>query len=97
MAIGEVVSALESVADGEYLTIQPAEGTEIVVHNLAYGGAVEIYFTDGANQVKADSDTGAGSLLGFYFHCTNSLYYRVKNVSGGAIYICYEGVVTREP
>jgi hypothetical protein len=95
MAVGDVVSGLSSVASGAYLDLRPSAGVEWVLHNVYYGGRVEISFYDGSNEVVFEVDSGPGSLRWEEFHCTNSLRIRVKNVSGGAIYIGYDGVQTK--
>jgi len=94
MAAGSVVTNLESVADDAYLTIQPAASNEWCINNLYYAGAVEIYRYDGTNSILIDSPTAAGALLGCNLRCTNGDYVRVKNVSGDAAILGYDGIVT---
>jgi hypothetical protein len=84
-----------SVANGSFHTLQPGVGAEIVVHNIYYGGAVEIYYSNGTNDILIDSDTGPGSRLNLTHHCTNASYVRVKNVSGSAVYIAADGMKTQ--
>lgn len=96
MAANDIVTiAPTSVAHNASLTLQPAAGTEWLVKNLYYGGAVEIYRTDGTNSIKIDSDGAAGGRFSASFLLTNSSYMMVKNISGSAIYICYDGLVTK--
>lgn len=96
MAVGDVyVKAPESVADTAYLTFQPAAGVEIVLHNVGYGGAMELYLYDGTDELLMDSDATAGSRMGVFLHCTNSVYYRIKNVSGGAVLMGADGMTTK--
>jgi len=95
VAVGDVKNALVSVNPGAYLDIRPPAGEEWVIHNITYGGAVELYFTDGTNYIKVDSSTGPGGWLGFAFHVTNTLWYAVKNVDTAAILIGYDGVCTK--
>lgn len=94
MAAGSVVTNLESVADNAYLTIQPADGDEWVINNLYYAGAVEIYRYDGTNSILIDSPTAAGALLSCNLRCTYGDYVRVKNVSGDAAILGYDGIMT---
>lgn len=95
MAAGDVYNvAVTSVSNGAYLAFQPGSG-EVVVQNISYAGAMELYFYDGTNEVKVDSDAGPGSRLGLYLNCTNARYYRIKNVSGGAVNMAGDGVVTQ--
>lgn len=85
-----------STANGSYLDIQPASGDEVVIHNIYYAGAVEFEYYDGTNTIKFDSDTTSGARLVCAFHCTNSKRVRVKNVSGGSIYIAADGIYTTD-
>ena len=96
MAAGDVFSGgPTSVAAGAYLDIQPGAGVEAVITNIFYGGAVEIYYYDGAQQILAFSDVSAGAVLNSSFHVVNARRIRVKNVTGAAIYIGYDGVQTK--
>lgn len=96
MAVGDVVSGLSaSVANNGTVNIQPASGVEWVIHNVYYSGAVELYTVNGANIIKFDSDTTFGARLGAVFHLNNTQYLQIKNVSGGAINIAYDGVQTK--
>jgi len=95
MAIGDVVTAHSSVNAAASLTIQPGAGAEWVIHNLYYGAEMELYRTDGVNAVKIDSDSSLGCRLGAVFHLTNSIYLQLKNVSAGAAYFGYDGIVTK--
>jgi hypothetical protein len=96
MAAGDVYNAVGvSVANNAFLDFQPGSGVEVIVHNFSYGGAMELYYYDGTNSILVDSDPGAGSRLGFFLHCTNARYYRIKNVSGGAIHLAGDGMVSK--
>ncbi len=90
-----IVEDLQSVNDGAFLTIQPSTGEEWLIKNIYHGGAAELYKYDGVNEVLVDSDTESGSWIGWQFFATDNIYYRVKNVSGGAALIGYEGVRTK--
>lgn len=96
MARGDVYNAVgAAVANNAFLDLIPSgSGVEVVIHNISYAGAVEIYYYDGTNSVLVDSDPAAGSRLGFFFHSTFTKYYRVKNVSGAAINIAADGLQT---
>ena len=96
MAAGDVVNALSSVANGSYLDmITSGAGEETVVHNVLFGGAVEFYYYDGSNSIKFDAASSFGAKLGCVFHNTYTKYYRIKNVSGGSIYIGFDGQITK--
>jgi len=94
MAVGDVVSNLQSVSASAYLTIQPSAGVEWVIHNIYHESDIEVYFTNGTNEVKVDSESGNGDLQGVW-HVTNSYYLKVKNVDTAAKLIGYDGVVTK--
>ncbi len=94
MAVNDVVTAHSSIADGSSLTIQPGSGAEWLIKNIYFGGAVELYRTDGTNAIKIDSDPSAGRLSGSWL-LTNGVYLALKNVSGGAAYLGYDGMVTK--
>lgn len=96
MAVGDVVSNMAAaVANNATTNIQPSSGVEWVIHNIYYEGAVEFYIVNGANTIKFDSDTTFGARLGAVFHPTNTQYLQIKNVSGGAIDIAYDGIQTK--
>ena len=95
MAIGDAINTLSSVADDAYLTIQPGTDVEWIIHNILVSETadIELYITDGSNPVKIISPTGG--LLDYHFHATNGIYYTVKNVSGGTLYIGFDGIVSK--
>lgn len=95
MAIGDVTISLASVADDGYLDIRPSAGVEWVIHNILaeIGASVELYMSNGTNEIKVDEHSAG--FVDVHFHCTNSIYYRVKNVSGASAYLGYDGVVTK--
>lgn len=97
MAIEDALANISQVVDGVSLSIQPGSDIEWVIHNIVYGGAVEIYMVDSVNgySIKFYSDVSEGAMIGMVFHCTNSVHYAVKNVSGSTIYVGYDGVVTK--
>jgi hypothetical protein len=95
MAAGDIKSAKQSVADDGLLDIQPASGEEWVIHNIYYAGAVELYVKDGTSSFKFDADASYGAKLCMAYHCTNTQYISVKNVSGGAALIAYDGIQTK--
>jgi hypothetical protein len=89
--VGDVFSNLDDdVADDGYLAAQPAADHEAIAHNFGAGGDAELYFYDGADQILMATITGGGSISGV-FHCTNTKYYRIKNVNGDAQHLSYDG------
>jgi hypothetical protein len=91
---GTAVSALTSVVNGAYLDIQPGSGAEWNIENLYYPGAMELYYYDGTNNMKVDADSTFGARYNLNLRCTNTKYYRVKNVSGSTGYFGYDGGAT---
>ena len=96
MAVGDVKTDQQSVANGARLTIQPSAGVEWVVHNLYFGGAVSIHRVVSGADLVFDTDTGAGARLAYVWHVTNAIYLELENTSGGASVMGYDGVVTKE-
>ena len=95
MAAGAVYSGgTHNVANNSSLTIQPSGAAEATIHNIYYAGAVQLIYTNGTVAITFDSDTGAGARLAMCYHVNNTYYLMVKNVSGGAIDIAYDGMET---
>lgn len=92
--VGDTYTNSATVTNGNTLSFQQGGTQAVVIHNIGYGGAVELHATDGTNDVKIDSDSGSGGWLNFAFHCTASYWYYVKNTSGGSIVITGDGIVT---
>jgi hypothetical protein len=82
MALGDVQTAISSVANNAFLDIKPASGVEWVIHNVLYNGAMELYKTDGTNSIKVDSDTTAGGRIGVYLHAPIRFGIRLKTYQG---------------
>ena len=95
MAVGDIATDHQSIGNGARLTIQPAAGVEWVIHNLYYGGAVNIHRTNGVSDLTFDTDTASGARLGYVWHVTNAIYLQLENVSGGNSVLGYDGVVTK--
>jgi hypothetical protein len=92
MAVGDVVTIIPtSVANNGFLDIRPPSGQEWTIQNLEYSGAVELYKTDGTTSIKVDSDTSGGGMVGRYYNATNTVYWQLKNVSGSAANLSYDG------
>ena len=95
--VGDTVSGLSSVTDGTYLDLLPVGTEEWVIHNISIdGGSMELHFYDGTLDVACDvAPTTQTMYANMALHCTASRRYRVKNVTGSAKRICYDGVITR--
>ena len=95
MAVGDIFSDIQSVANLAYLDIRPASGKEAVVNNIYYEDDVAISFYDGVNEVDFDTATGAGIYARFGFDVDDTNRIRVKNTGGEAHPIGYSGRYTR--
>lgn len=95
MPIGDVVSDIQTITTGAFLSIQPGAGIEIILHNIGHQAGVELYFYDGTNSILIDADTAAGSWMSIFLHCTNTKYYRVKNTDAASKLISYDGCQTK--
>lgn len=95
MAVGDVVSDIQSITAGAYLDIQPSAGVEAVIHNIYHETDVQIEFYDGTNSLIFDTDAGAGIYAKYAFHVTNAKRIRVKNTAAGAKLIGYDGIQTK--
>lgn len=95
MAVGDVVSDLQSIATGAYLTIQPAANIEWVIHNIYFDADVTIEFYNGTNSLIFATKLSGGSLSYYDFHLNNTRYLRVKNTNAASKLIGYDGIVTK--
>ena len=95
MAVGDVYSAYSNnLADDGTVDIQPAGTIEAVIHNIYFGGNVEIYLNDGTNTFKFDEHKGDGVMAWLSYHVTNSIFITIKNVEGSAADFGYDGIIT---
>ena len=98
MAAGDVFQeGPTSIADAAFLDIQPAASVEWVIHNVYVpkDKAVEFYVFDGTNSILFDSAVSGGTRFSHNWHVTNGIYRRIKNISGGAIFLAADGIVTK--
>ena len=86
-----------SITDTSFLDIQPGAGIEWVIHNVYVpeGKAVEFEYFDGTNIILFDSDAVDGTRFMVNWHATNGTRVRVKNVSGGTVFLAADGIVTK--
>lgn len=92
MAAGDATLGFQSVTNGSTINIQPPVGEQWVIQNIYWGGAVELNRADGTNAFKFDSDAGFGGRLCMDYRIANNNFMQVKNVSGGTIYIAWDGM-----
>lgn len=97
MAQGDVVTAISSLnATTGILDMRPASGVEWVIHNVLYdAGSVELRKTDGTYSLKYETDTALGGRFNVTLHCTNAVWYQIKNTSTSAVIASYDGVQTK--
>lgn len=96
MAAGDAyIKEPATVTDTSFMDLQPSAGVEVVVHNINIpaGTAAELYQYDGTDSILVLSTTT--SLQNMQLHCTNSVYYRVKNVSGASRIYGADGMTTK--
>ena len=95
MAVGDVVSDLQSIAAGSYMDIRPGSGIEWVIHNIYHEDRVQLSFYDGTNEIIFDVDYGLGVWAWYEFHCNNTRRIRIKNMAASAKLIGYDGIITK--
>lgn len=95
MAIGDTVSAHSTINDTIALSIRPTGTAEWIIFNFYFGGSWELYRTDGTHDVLIDFGSGSGSIQQRKMIASNGIYFKIKNVSGGAAYFGYDGVVKK--
>jgi len=97
MSSGDIVGAHASVADDGYLDVQPSAGIEWIIHNLfvpdSIAGGVEVYSYDGTSAILVGTFTSTQMMVNF--HCSNTFYLRMKNVSGSSADLGYDGIVMK--
>lgn len=100
MAAGDIyIQGIEQIAVGEYFSIRPPVGTEVVIHNICHTVDVSLEFYDeiaGWNIYDIDKHLGGGAWMGMFLHCTHDKYYRVQNMSDKVNFISCDGVITKE-
>lgn len=97
-AVGDTVSIREEVTTTEqYLDIRPDSGAEWMIYTIDTGGAWELYKCNSGGTLpsKVDSGSGPDLLHPLKLTVTNSIYYRIKNISGADNPFGFEGVVKK--
>jgi len=95
MAVRDVVADIQSIASGSYLDIQPASGTEIVIHNIVHASDATLNRYDDTNSIDVETQYGSGGWFGYFLHANNTDRWRVKNSNSSAALIGYDGIVTK--
>ena len=96
--VGETVHGFQNVGSGSYLEAKPAAGVEWVIHNIYHPNDVRLKIVDsGGNECEFLEEAGKSFLTHIYIHLTSTHYLRIYNISGGAVNLSYDGIVTLEP
>jgi len=97
MAAGDVVSGIHAnVANNGVVDIRPGANAEWTIQNMYWsGGGIEVYKTNGTNAVLFYSDSSRGGLFNTIMNASNVEWIQIKNVSGGALNIGYDGRVLK--
>jgi hypothetical protein len=96
MTKGDVVDSVSSVNAAATKTIQPGAGIEWAIHNIYHEAEVELYVVEGANELLFDDAAAKGSWSAYFFHLTNTHYFKVKNTNAASKLIGYDGIVSKE-
>jgi len=94
--VGKAVGDLQTIADGNALTIQPPAGETWVIEMISYGAACKIEFTNGTLSNTIDEPTVVGVIEKAGYRITNSHYITVTNTSGGPAVFGYSGYKVNE-
>jgi hypothetical protein len=95
MAVGDIVSDLQTITTGAYLDIQPAAGVEWVINNIYHDADVTIEFYNGTNSLVFSTEPSAASVSFVNFRCNNTRRIRVKNTNAASKLIGYDGIITK--
>jgi hypothetical protein len=95
MAIGDTVASISSVNAAATKTIQPGAGIEWVIHNIYHEAEVELYVVEGSNELLFESSGAKGGWSAYFFHLTNTHYFKVKNTNAASKLIGYDGIVSK--
>jgi hypothetical protein len=82
------ISALGSLST---LVIQPDSGDEWVIHNIFTSGTVNFVAVNGGNSVVVESSL-TSCLTGYFFHASNTQYYKLINQQSSTIYAGYDAI-----
>lgn len=97
MAVGDTVTAWASTASAGTNDIQPGSSVEWFIHTLlsAQGTAMEVYMTSNGSTFTLVDTLSGGSVHALTFRLTNTVWMRIKNISGGTAFNGYQGVITK--
>ena len=75
------------------MDIKPPAGEKWIILVITHEHDVELYHTDGTNDILVDSDTGSGAWTNLRFPVNESKYLKVKNLdTENARLIGYSGI-----
>lgn len=96
MTDGDVFTGEGTIAAGEYLDGTPASGNEASIHNIYHEGSVSLERYNGLTGFTFDTDTDEPGIYAFHiFHVTPTHRIRIKNLSGSAKWIAFDGMYTK--
>ena len=91
MAVGDVVSDIQSVADDAALEIRPSGSDQWVIHNIIHQDDIEIFYVKGTDELPFAESVGKGVYAYYTFEVNNTVYIKVYNRSGATNLIGYTG------
>jgi len=94
MPVGDVKALMSLITTGAFLTIQTAGSEGWTIHNIYHEADVEVYFSDGTNDIKIDSDPMGGYWGWLEIEVNNSFFLKVKNTNASSKRIGYTGKIT---
>lgn len=96
MAKGDVVDNITPVPTGDFMLVQPGAGKEWAVHNIYHEAEAELYIVEGTYELFFDTSGARGSWSAYFFHLTNTHYFKVKNTNAASKLMGYDGIVSKE-
>ena len=90
--VNEADLKYQSVGDNSFFEIKALTSQQLEIFNLTFGGACELYKTNGTTDILVETFTQSGGLFNYKLFVSDTIYYRIKNKSGATKYFGYEGV-----
>jgi hypothetical protein len=96
MAVGDVISAIQSVATGAYWDFQPSAGVEVQIVGVRLATSIHLY--DGTTRTHTLGDRIGYDMGGVAVPCvrelliTNARYLSIYNGEGVTLNLAYWGI-----
>lgn len=91
-----LVQNIEAKANGQYLEIRPSGEEEWSIHTVMSNGAFELYKTNGVTSILSERVLSQKSALtGLHLYCTNSVYWKIKQIDTGTVNMGFDGIRTK--